>query len=251
MKNLNYIDLFAGPGKCFVPETQAIYLGSPLIALSATHPFTDYFFVDLDDDADNTTALRERCNASLLKESVRCDKGDGNVKVHDIVAQILSVDQAYKPGQWSSLNLAFLDPTGIDLQWETVIALAKPYAMDLIIYYPQLGLERNMPKQFKSHEPNKIDLFFGSIEWRRIFEKYRDKEIGLHRHLMDHYKENLNQLGYAEVLRDDETGDEPLIRNADKNASLYRLLFASKNPLGNDFWHKVISRDAYGQGRLL
>ncbi len=64
---------------------------------------------------------------------------------------------------------------------------------------------------------------------------------------MDHYKDNLKQLGYKEVLRDDETGDEPLIRNSQKNAPLYRLLFASKHPLGNDFWHKVVSRNVYGQ----
>jgi hypothetical protein len=48
---------------------------------------------------------------------------------------------------------------------------------------------------------------------------------------MDHYKANLQKLGYEEVLRDDEVGDEPLIRNAKKNAPLYRLLFASKHPL--------------------
>jgi hypothetical protein len=28
------------------------------------------------------------------------------------------------------------------------------------------------------------------------------------------------------------------------------LLFASKHPLGHDFWQKVIHRDVYGQTRL-
>ncbi len=247
----HYIDLFAGPGKCYVPETKSIHLGSPLLALTTEYPFTDYFFVDLDEDAANTEALQTRYDVSPLKNSIRCYKGDGNAIVYDIVAQIMAGDQEYKPGQWSSLNLAFLDPAGIDLQWETVKVLAKPYAMDLIIYYPQQGLVRNMPKQYQSSNTNKIDLFFGSTEWRKIFEKWRDKEIGLHRRLMDHYKSNLQQLGYKEVLRDDETGDEPLIRNAQRNAPLYRLLFASKHPLGNDFWHKVVSRNAYGQSRLL
>jgi hypothetical protein len=40
------------------------------------------------------------------------------------------------------------------------------------------------------------------------------------------------------------------MRNAKKNAPLYRLLFASKNNLGNDFWRKVTKRNVHGQGRL-
>lgn len=66
---------------------------------------------------------------------------------------------------------------------------------------------------------------------------------------MDYYKEKLRRLGYSEVRRDDETGDEPLIRNS-KNAPLYRLLFASKHARGNDFWQKITRRDKSGQTRL-
>lgn len=47
-----------------------------------------------------------------------------------------------------------------------------------------------------------------------------------------------------------EVGDEPLMRNAQRNAPLYRLIFASKNPLGNEFWHKVTRRNVYGQRSL-
>ena len=38
---------------------------------------------------------------------------------------------------------------------------------------------------------------------------------------MDLYKSKLRTLGYQEVFRDDEIGDEPLMRNAEKNAPLY------------------------------
>lgn len=245
----NYIDLFSGPGKCIVPETQDVYLGSPLLALTTEHPFTDYFFVDLDQN--NVDALQKRISASPLESHVWHTVGDANQKVVEVVEQILAADRIYLPGMRSCLNLAFLDPAGIDLHWKTVVALAKPYSMDLVIYYPQMGLERNMPKLYQTMEGNKIDLFFGSTEWRQIFIEWRSKEVGLHRHLMDHYKNNLLKLGYKDALRDDEVGDEPLIRNAGKNAPLYRLLFASKHPLGHDFWHKITNRNVYGQGRLL
>jgi len=170
------------------------------------------------------------------------------------VACILAVDRDRTLGnKWSSLNLAFLDPDGLELRWETIVTLARPYTMDLIIHYPQGGLNRYMGKAFESEEQTAVDFFFGDTEWRKIYEKWRNKKthLGIHRLLMDYYKERLQDLGYKEALRDDEVGDEPLIRNATRRAPLYRLLFASKHPLGHDFWRKVTQRDIHGQRRLL
>jgi three-Cys-motif partner protein len=243
----HYIDLFAGPGKCRVTSTGDVLLGSPLIALKAPYPFTRYFFVDL--DAENISALRQRCSASPVSGRVHYIVGDSNRKVQQIVGEIWTIDSAFIPGEWSSLNLAFLDPEGLELEWETVKALAKLNRMDLIIHYPQMGLERYMLQASKADETTKVDLFFGGQEWREIYEVQCAKP-GLHRQLIDLYKEKLQELGYQEALRDDETGDEPLMRNAQKRAPLYRLLFASKHPLGHDFWHKVTRRDIHGQIRL-
>lgn len=90
------------------------------------------------------------------------------------------------------------------------------------------------------------------MEWRDIYENWqrRRTQSGIHRLLMDHYKEKSQDLGYREAFRDDEVGSEPLIRNARRKAPLYRLLFASKHPLGHDFWQKVTHRDVHGQRRL-
>lgn len=67
---------------------------------------------------------------------------------------------------------------------------------------------------------------------------------------MDFYKRRLGELGYVEARRDDEVLYEPLIRNAQKNAPLYRLLFASKHELGAKFWNQIARRDVRGQPRL-
>jgi len=247
----HYIDLFAGCGKCYVPETKKVYLGSPLLSLTTSHPFTDYFFVDL--APDNITVLQQRCSASPVYNHVRCLVGDGNLLAQDIVEHILAVDSERIPGQWSSLNLAFLDPDGLELQWQTVTTLARPFRMDLIIHYPQGGLNRYMGQAFKMEGETVVDLFFGGAEWRRIYEEWRtgQKRFGLHRRLMDYYKGKLQDLGYKEIFQDDEVGNEPLVRNAKKRAPLYRLLFASKHSLGHEFWQKVVRRDVYGQRRLL
>ena len=242
---INYVDLFAGPGKCRVRGSDEICLGSPLIALKAPHPFTHYYFVDL--DSDNVSTLRKRCSASPIADRVHCFVGDSNQVVNEIFEHISAIDQEFIRGQWPSLNLAFLDPAGMDLYWETVETLAQINRMDLVIHYPQMGLTRSMPLVFESSEESKVDSFFGGREWREIYRKWQNR-TGLHRKLIDHYKDKLRNLGYIEVLRGDEP--EPLMRNEKRKAPLYRLIFASKHPLGHDFWRAVTSRDVHGQRRL-
>jgi len=238
-----YIDLLAGPGKNVVRDSGAILLGSPLLALTTVYPFTGYFFTDILDE--NTKALQQRCTASPHSQRVDIRTGDCNDLVNDIVARIKRDDR-------HSLNLAFLDPAGMELQWKTVARLATVRRMDLIINYPQGGLNRSMPQAFETKGQTSVDDFFGSREWREIYQDWQNREslLGIHRRLIDFYRERLQDLGYTEVLRDDQVGDEPLIRNARRRAPLYRLLFASKHPLGHDFWHKVTRRDIHGQARL-
>ena len=109
-----------------------------------------------------------------------------------------------------------------------------------------------MAKALDEKKPTAVDLFFGGTEWRGIYREWQSKQTssGIHRLLMDHYKGKLRHLGYADAFRDDEVGDEPLMRNAKRKAPLYRLLFASKHRLGHEFWHKVTRRNVHGQARL-
>lgn len=243
-----YIDLFSGKGKYRIEHQKEVYLGSPLIALTTKHPFTHYFFVDTEQE--NVEILSKRCNA-FSNVPKRFYVGDANQIVDKIVAEIKSIEQNRPENTWTSLNLAFLDPDGLELEWKTVEKLAKIRKMDLIIHYSQSGLTRNFENYVNANDETILDRFFGGPEWRRIYQKYHLKEpSSVHKHLIDYYKSKLVDLGYAEVkdVEDYET-TEPVMRNT-KQAPLYRLLFASKHERGHDFWKEVIKRDASGQAEL-
>ncbi len=239
----NYIDLMAGPGKDRVRGSGKILLGSPLLALTAKYPFTGYFFVDL--EGQTTKALQVRCNSSPYRARVNVYTGDCNQVIDKIIISL-------KQNENTSLNLAFLDPEGFELQWDTVAKLASIRKMDLIINYPEGGLNRYMRLALQSKDQTDLDLFFGGREWRRIYADWNTKRscFGLHRMLIDHYKERLKNLGYTQVFGFNEAIEqEPLMRNT-RSAPLYRLLFASKHDLGYKFWQKVIQRDAFGQMQM-
>jgi three-Cys-motif partner protein len=240
----NYIDLMAGPGKNLIRETKQILLGSPLIALTTQFPFTGYYFIDI--DPANTSALQERCKASPLLNSIHIETGDCNVIVNQVVKQISSTQER-------SLNLAFLDPEGLELEWSSIKKLAGIKKMDFVINYPEGGLNRMMAKVYRGSNDDIVDLFFGTQDWRKVYNRFKNQhKSGLHRDLIDLYKSQLQSLGYVEIKGgDDAGGNEPLIRNAQRNAPLYRLIFASKNPLGEKFWRSITKRDVYGQRRLL
>lgn len=224
----SYIDLYAGTGKYREEENGKVQLGSTLLALTTAYPFTDYYFVESDDR--NMEILKKRCQSKA--KNIRFYTGDANEKVNEVVNNIISIDKQKMSDKWSSLNLAFLDPDGLELEWKTIETLAKIHKMDLIIYYSQLGLNLNLKNCYQVKSETTIDKFFGDGEWRKFFEKWhlKDSMAGIHRDLIDYYKSKLHSIGYAEVI-EPETNVEPLMRTTKTKAPLYRLLFASKNPL--------------------
>lgn len=248
----NYIDLFAGPGKCNIRGTNEYILGSPLLALKTQYPFTDYYFGDV--VKENIDHLKERSNDSNIHQNhIHYLVGDANQKVQEVVTEIEQFDRVFIKGVGSCLNLAFLDPEGLELEWATVAALGKMRTMDLIIHYSQNGLTRNLDRCFSTNEDTVIDRFFGDRVWRDVYKKALSKKetIGIHRALIDYYKARLSKLGYVVINDQQQTVREPLIRSSGRNAPLYRLIFASKHPLGNKIWNEVTKKNYYGQQNLL
>jgi len=107
-----YIDAFAGPGDCFFVETGLRVDGSPWRALHAVPPFGNYWFIDSDADAANH--LKERIRRAGIGNAHVFSGDCNNVLPKDVLPQL----SRQAPG------FAFLDPTGLQLHWATIEALA-------------------------------------------------------------------------------------------------------------------------------
>lgn len=231
-----YIDLQAGPGKNCVrakgkdecPDVDRnVFLGSPLLALTKGAGYTDYRFVEQDEEA--AAALRRRCEAMSGNFSLRIDVADCNAVVDDIVQEIRNIDAPYIEGVWPTLALAFLDPEGLELHWKTVLKLASNRT-DILINFSIQGLRR-AAKGALDLQPGeaRTDRFFGTTAWRDIpFNP--DGSTPAHQ-WMELYQERLIEQGYR-------CGTPQSVKNS-KNAELYRLLFASKHELGIKLWEEA------------
>ena len=230
---LNYIDLQAGPGKNKFSPSGDIMLGSPLLALSTRYPFTNLFLVEM--GASEFEALEVRVGASERRMSVSLFNDDCNFAVDRIIEQIDSLDSRYLPGKWPSLNLAFLDPEGLEASWATVEKLANQQRMDLIINFSTGGITRNARSFVDNAEDTALDKFFGTRDWRSIY-KYASAEgtTVVRRELIDFYLGRLNAMGYVKSMR-----QEKEFKNQ-RNVQVYTMVFASKSDLGIKFWNGAV-----------
>ncbi|MCY2930107.1 MAG: three-Cys-motif partner protein TcmP [Planctomycetota bacterium] len=236
---LGYIDLFAGPGKCKIRGTGEEIYGSPLIALTSPRPgksFDAFFFAEMSShclEAITTRfhSLRSQCIPNVYP-------GDCNEKVSALSKDLNS----------SFLYLAFIDPPGLDVHFDTIRALANQQRMDLIIsFMDRLDLNRNM-NTYLAQQQSKLDLFFGErSNWRHRFNNLGSWSAeNVTRLSLEIYRDQLQQIGYGHF------GEPVRIHGAGETAQtpFYLLLFASKHPLGVQFWNETSSKDRSGNRKL-
>ena len=224
---LHYIDLFAGAGieKIRRNFRHKLAWGSPLIAAGANYPFTRLHLVEK--DSERYKALCKRTGLFPQPQPPQIIQGDANICVDEVIDNI--------PGG-RVLNLAFLDPYGLHLDFETIRKLSRRRT-DLIIFFPDhLDALRNW-NIYRENPDSKLDRVLGTSQWREVFQNPRsDKWVEQLRKL---YENQLRKLGYKFF-------EHERIHRAGKHF-LYILIFCSKHDTGISLWQKVSETKPGGQ----
>jgi three-Cys-motif partner protein len=217
---LHYIDLFAGPGIARLRKSKRLDWGSPLIAAQAKHLFDGLHFCEL--DAERHQALQARLERLSPASTVQVLQGDANERVAEIVVGI--------PGR--SLSLAFLDPSGLHLDYETLRSLAARRA-DLVIFFPdRLDILRNWKMYYWDNPDSNLDRVLGpGAEWRALRESTpRQKWI---KAFLELYQNQIGRLGYTFFEYEGIPSG---------GRRLYWLIFCSRHKVGADIWRRTSLR---------
>lgn len=231
---LNYIDLFSGPGRCFNRDEEVEIESSPIIALKSRYKFNKCFFVDL--KKENIECLKTRCKPFEVEKYFYV--GDCNKQIDNIIPLF----------DGGSLNLAFIDPTGLDVAFSTITKLAQGTKTDLIINFPfNTAIARNLDKFVKQNQ-SKLDVFMGKdSDWKSGYRGLSDRnDNNITSFFLNCYRKQLVNIGYVET----QLGEERLIKSSKKNLPLYFLVFASKNKLGHKFWEQIGDIEPSGQRKM-
>jgi three-Cys-motif partner protein len=224
---LAYVDLFSGPGKSVIRDAGEEIDGSPLLALK--REFGRYVFVDT---PEMLATLRMRLRNHPKLDRTSFIEGDCNIVI-DEVLEFLPVDY---------LTLAFIDPTGLHIRFDTISRLVHNRKVDLLMTIQfGMGIQMNLPQYIKS-EGEALTGFLGNTEWRKDVEEGSTvSQAG--RRILERYMAQLRTLGYLDPK------DREIVRN-DQNLPLYFVIMASRHALGEKFWREVTKIAPSGQRRL-
>ena len=218
--SVNYIDLFCGPGVAALKHESSSrrYPGSPLLAAGCPKSFNNLLLVDANEDAVKSTLSRIR--KLSIQSNVKTWVGNSNDLIDEIVDHI--------PDR--SLNIAFIDPYSLDLNFDTVRKLASNRPMDLLILFADaMDIVRNVDRYYYPDHDSKLDKFLGqNSNWRSQWDKLDNRSaVNVRSIFADIYLKQLQEIGY---------GHHKVRTFSGPKGPLYKLIYASKSDLGLKFW---------------
>lgn len=237
-----YIDLLAGPGRCYLKGAPATeFDGSPILALNCEVGFTSVFCVE--GDAGNASALTRRIAKCDRAATATVHQGDANdPRTIDIVRRALEGRK--------TLGLIFVDTLGLsDIAFNSLAEITRERRADLIYTFHVSDVTRNIGEALtNSEEANRFTSSMGDSDWAVAWEAHLHGFAGtvsIADALTTFFEMQLrDRLGYPEV-----TSLHRLMKNS-KNAPLYRLILASHNKLAPKLWRAVSAIEFDGQRGL-
>jgi three-Cys-motif partner protein len=240
-----YIDAFAGTGyrtleqhekplaavfpEIFEQDSQQFLAGSARIALQVRPRFTKYIFIERDI---NRIAELEKLKSEFeeLRDDITLVHAEANSYLQDMCLH----------RRWNKNRaVLFLDPFGMQVTWDTIVAIATTKAIDLWILFPIGAVNRLLKRngQISPQWRKTLDRMFGSSDWySAFFETHKfinilgiEQTRTIKRADFDligkYFVRRLKTVfaGVAENLL-------PLMNS--RNSPLYLLCFASSNPRG-------------------
>lgn len=220
------------------PEVAQYIDGSPRVALQVEPPFTRYVFIE-----------QNPARARALEE-LKTEFPSRTISIYAETAQYVIGTRIAGSGlDWKKYRgIIFLDPFGMQVEWDTIKRIASTQALEVFINFPvgmaiQRKLPRN-PKKLSERDRARLDQYFGSEEWFNIVYKnnqdlFADESLSKRQDageaLAEWYQERLRlAFGY---------GAQPRLVKNHRGSHLYYLLFASPNASG-----AKIAKDVLKQG---
>lgn len=143
-----------------VADTDEIIVGSAIRALGVNPPFHRYCLNDVKDR--NVDSLKRAIsqNFSHLSDRVTLTKMDANEMLRDLC----------RSQNWKKTRaVVFLDPFGLQIDYETLTLLGKTQAVDLWYLVPVFAMYRQISGEGEINADGgpRVDAALGTDEWRK------------------------------------------------------------------------------------
>lgn len=237
-----YLDAFAGEAMGLDRLTGQEFRGSARIALDAGGG-SGFSRLRYFEKPPRAARLDLRLREDYPGRDIVVYAGDCNNTIPQALAELRKL-------RWAP-TFAFLDPDGMELAWQTIVALAehkrgyrppgstKPeYKVELWMLFPTSGIVRTLalePEKVTSEDEARADRLFGSGDWRPIYELRRANAITA----ADAREEYVNLMRWRldRVLGYRFT--HPFEVKNSKEGTLYHMIFATDNGAGTRIMERI------------
>jgi len=242
-----YIDAFAGTGyieekknktdgkislfqQNDIKEIETFSKGSARIALEIKQEFDKYIFIE----------KSKKHFTELLKLKEEFKDKEAKIDLINTDANNWIIDRCNNYKWQNNRAVLFLDPYGMQVNWETIKAIANTEAIDLWYLFPfGIGVNRLLKKNAADMPASweaKLDDILGTNEWKEDFYSQRQDAT-----LFGNESKTIKDADFSKIskfivkrLKSIFAGvaENPLLLRNSKNNPLYLLCFASGNPRG-------------------
>mgnify|MGYP005852238865 CR=1 FL=1 len=239
-----YIDAFAGTGyvefskeedqgpgliELAEEEPQCFIHGSARIALQVRPRFQKYVFIEKSNKRCHEL-YKLKDNFPELASDIKIINGEANSIIQKICKEV----------NWrTNRALLFLDPYGMQVKWETLVAIAETKAIDLWILFPLgVAVNRMLKKDGQINELwlSRLDEIFGTREWYDAFYKTKTSSTLFGNVEQTEKVAKIDDIGKYFVSRlktiFTDVAENPLPLYNSRNNPLFLLCFAVGNPKG-------------------
>jgi len=225
-KGYEYIDAFAGTGKPRTRDEQLYVDGSPRVALSLTPPFTQYHFIE---QSDWRIGKLETVRKEFPNLNIAVYHGDCNrVLQEQILPQLPTA--AYKRA------IAFIDPFGMSMHWDTMKILAGLGTVEAFINVPVMAVNRSVlkknPEAITEQDRGRMERFWGGGDWFATFYKEEPTLFGPERNKTLRSGLEFGLQYRKRLMKIFSHCTEPILMTNSVSTPLYCILFAGHNPTG-------------------
>lgn len=234
-----YVDVFAGAPYNSLRGTGSQVSGSAVRALDLEPSFNEYCFIDVDEV--KALALENEC---ARRPNARVIHGDGNQYLRDRMIPRLKANPKLR-------TLILIDPYGMEIAWDTIVALGQIGHSDVIINFPTMDINRNaLRRKIEAHHPTqaaRMTNLWGDDSWQDAFYA-PSAQMSLFGEPVPTEKTATNQIvvgAYCDRLRDHAgfrfVSDPIGIKNS-RNSVLYYLILASPKAVGKRIMKDIQKR---------
>lgn len=221
-------------------EQEQTYKGAAERVLSLPGPGFDYYYF-IDKNEQSLRKLKEKFDKTFKDKKIEYRTADAN-------EQLKKLAQALKTKKYAAL--IFLDPFGMQINWESIAELKKTRSDVWILVPTGIVINRLLDRSGEIKFPKKLESFFGlpieAIKAHFYEQKERQTLFGEQEKIITKVSRPIHKIAmlYVHQLKTiwKHITEEPLVLKNSNGVPIFHFVFASNNETAKKIAKQIIQK---------